>query len=55
MQDDVIFEYFTVLEALSFAAKLRLNIPVEEQEKRVEKLCKDLGIWKIRNTQVGST
>ena len=55
MQDDVIFEYFTVLEALTFAARLRLNIPIEEQDKRVEKLLKDLGIWRVKDTLVGST
>jgi ABC-type multidrug transport system ATPase subunit len=55
MQDDVIFEYFTVLEALTFAARLRLNIPIEEQDKRVEKLLKDLGIWHVKDTLVGST
>ena len=27
MQDDVIFRYFTVREALTFAARLKLKIP----------------------------
>jgi len=27
MQDDVIFEYFTVREALTFAARLKLDFP----------------------------
>jgi ABC-type multidrug transport system ATPase subunit len=30
MQDDILFEYFTVHEALTFAARLRLTIPIEE-------------------------
>lgn len=30
MQDDVLFAYFTVKEALRFSARLRLNLPVEE-------------------------
>ena len=27
MQDDVLFGYFTIKEALTFAARLKLNIP----------------------------
>ena len=30
MQDDVIFAYFTVKEALTFAARLKLDLSVEE-------------------------
>jgi hypothetical protein len=30
MQDDVIFAYFTIVEALTFAARLRLKDSVEE-------------------------
>jgi len=30
MQDDNIFEYFTVREALDFAAQLKLNMPREQ-------------------------
>lgn len=30
MQDDNIFEYFTVREALNFAARLKLDLPREE-------------------------
>ena len=35
MQDDVLFGYFTVEEALTFAARLRLSIPQAEQDERV--------------------
>lgn len=35
MQDDIIFAYFTVKEALRFAARLKLNISEEEQEKKI--------------------
>ena len=30
MQDDILFSYFTVIEALIFAARLKLNIPIKE-------------------------
>ena len=30
MQDDILFEFFTVREALTFAARLKLTIPIEE-------------------------
>lgn len=30
MQDDILFGYFSVKEALTFAAKLKLNIPIQE-------------------------
>ena len=38
MQDDNIFEYFTVREALTFAARLKLQLSIEDQDKRVNKL-----------------
>jgi len=39
MQDDVLFEYLTVRECLTFAARLRLHkIPEQEQDARVLKL-----------------
>lgn len=53
MQDDVLFQYFTVEEAFSFAAKLKLNASPAEQRKRVKKLMNDLGLWSIRSTLVG--
>lgn len=30
MQDDILFNFFTAREALTFAARLKLNIPIEE-------------------------
>jgi ABC-type multidrug transport system ATPase subunit len=53
MQDDVIFEYFTVREALEFAAKLKLNMPDEDKMVRVDKIIKDLSLQKCANTQIG--
>lgn len=44
MQDDVIFAYFTVKEALQFAARLKLTCSVEEQDQRIEQLINDLGL-----------
>ena len=44
MQDDSLFEYFTVKEALRFAAKLKLNVNYEEREKRIEEIVKELGL-----------
>lgn len=35
MQDDVLYQYFTVREALTFAARLKLKIPEEQQEERI--------------------
>lgn len=32
MQDDIIFRYFTVREALTFAARLKLKVPEPEQD-----------------------
>ena len=54
MQDDIIFRYFSVREALTFAARLKLKIPVEEQDKRVDKLIKELGLDHCADSQVGS-
>ena len=53
MQDDNIFEYFTVREALQFAARLKLNFSVEDQDERVNKLIKDLSLQKCADTQIG--
>lgn len=30
MQDDVLYRHFTPREAITFAARLKLNIPIEE-------------------------
>jgi ABC-type multidrug transport system ATPase subunit len=44
MQDDVLFSYFTVREALTFAARLKLQVPVDAQNKQVEKIIYELGL-----------
>ena len=55
MQDDVIFAYFTVKEALIFAAKLKLNCTDEDINQRVEDLIQELGLQDCRDTMIGST
>ena len=54
MQDDILFQFFTPLEALTFAARLRLNSPIEKQNEIVSKLLKDLGLVSVQNTIIGS-
>jgi ABC-type multidrug transport system ATPase subunit len=38
MQDDILFPYFTVREALVFAARLKLRCSEAEQDERIDKL-----------------
>ena len=54
MQDDVLFAYFTVREAITFAAKLKLTISDDEINRKVDSLIKDLGLEACKNTQCGS-
>jgi ATP-binding cassette, subfamily G (WHITE), eye pigment precursor transporter len=54
MQDDIIFEYFTVKEALTFAARLRLDDSTEVQDFKVQELLKELGLSHVQDTIVGS-
>ena len=54
MQDDILFEFFTVHQALQFAARLRLKEPRSVTDEKVEKLLKELGLWEVRNTVIGS-
>ena len=53
MQDDIIFQYFTVREAMIFAARLKLKVDIEEQEKRVDRLLFNLDLIKCQNTLIG--
>ena len=54
MQDDVLFPYFTVREAMTFAARLRLKVSEEEQDLKVQSLIKELDLAKCADTIVGS-
>lgn len=53
MQDDIIFQYFTVREALQFAARLKLKVDIEEQDKRVDRLLYNLDLIKCKDTLIG--
>ena len=53
MQDDVLFQYFTVEESFEFAARLKLNAPIAVQNKRVRMLLKELGLYEIRTMLCG--
>ena len=55
MQDDILFAEFTPREALTFAARLKLNKPIAEQNERVEELISELGLFQCADTVVGST
>lgn len=47
MQDDILFSHFTVLEALTFAARLKLKSPPDEQDKLVQTIIADLGLYHL--------
>jgi len=53
-QEDILFARFTVREALTFAARLKLTIPHEEQDARVEDLIHDLGLQYVAHKQIGN-
>ena len=54
MQDDILFEYFTVREALRFATNLKLNVSQAEADRRIDDIIDELGLRKCQHTQVGS-
>lgn len=54
MQDDCLFGYFTVREALTFAARLKLKVPEQEQDKRIDKLLDDLGLSQVKDSMIGN-
>lgn len=54
MQDDCLFGYFTVREALTFAARLKLKVPEQEQDKRIDKLLEDLGLSQVKDSMIGN-
>ena len=46
MQDDTLFEFFTVREALDFSARLKLKLNAEERNARVIEVLTELGLTK---------
>lgn len=52
-QDDVLFSTFTVIEALTFAARLKLKTTEAEQDAHVQKIIEDLGMSKIATSMIG--
>ena len=50
MQDDVLFEYFTVREAIRFAARLKLRGSKKYKEERVESIISELGLESCQDT-----
>ena len=53
MQDDVLFATFTVREALTFAARLKLKVSEEEQDHLVNNIILELGMSHISESQIG--
>lgn len=53
MQDDVLFTHFTVEDALIFAARLKLTVSKDQQDKRVKELIEELGLTHVKNTICG--
>ena len=53
-QDDYLFESFTCYKWIEFAARLKLNLPKEEVDQRIEDIIHSLGLNKWRNTIVGN-
>ena len=53
MQDDMLFEYFTVREALEFAAMMKLNLSQEDRTERVDEIIEELGLQDCQGTAIG--
>ena len=54
MQDDLLFAFLTPREALTFSARLKLNKSIEDQDKLISKLLKDLGLTQVADMPIGS-
>ena len=54
MQDDILYEFFTPKEALTFAGKLKLNASDEYIDNKVQEILSDLGLSHVQNTFIGS-
>lgn len=56
MQDDVLFANLTVQETFEFASRMRLprSIPRKAKDELVDRIIKELGLTKARNTRIGN-
>lgn len=54
MQDDILFANFTVREALTFAARLKLKTSHEDQDRKVEDIIMDLGLSAVSQSLIGN-
>ncbi len=53
-QDDILLPTLTPLETLHYTARLRLKAGMEERDRRIEEVLRDLSLWEHRHTVVGS-
>lgn len=53
MQDDILFRYFTVREAFTFAARLKLKCSEALQDRRINDLIVELGLTECADTPIG--
>jgi len=53
-QDDYLFESFTCRKCIEFAAKLRLNLPQDQTDERVESIIYNLNLQNCKDTIVGN-
>jgi len=54
MQDDILEPVMTPAEVLLFTAKLKLDEPIEEIERKVFSMIKELNLMKCKDTQIGN-
>ena len=54
MQDDILSPVMTVKESFRFAARLRLNLPLEKINSKVEATIVELGLQNCANTMIGN-
>jgi ABC-type multidrug transport system ATPase subunit len=53
MQDDILFATFTVREAVTFAARLKLKTSIEAQDMVVAKVIEELGLNHVSESHIG--
>ncbi|KAL4474929.1 hypothetical protein ABPG74_001625 [Tetrahymena malaccensis] len=53
MQNDILLDFFTVREAIQFAADLKVNGTAEKKKQRVNEIIKTLKLERCQNTLIG--